>query len=208
MSVLGDAYMAPWYIQWHSSTVYFPDENAKWIWSMPDAATTAPSPILYHFNRTFTTASRNTSVLLYIIADDAALFFLNDTRVSTAPTNVWYAASQPLSLQLPAGSHRLAIRAWNSLYYYSNPAAGLMATLVNVSSGQPILRTDGAWTASYYGAGGCVPPLPYVRAHLLSILLANAKAAVRALAPTNEGAFHHLAGGLSVGKRFISCTHL
>ncbi len=153
VSVLGDAYMAPWYIQWHSGSVYFPDENAKWIWSMPDAATTAPSPILYHFNRTFTT-SRNTSVLLYIIADNEAVIFLNDTRVGTAPTSAWYTASQPLSLQLPAGSHRLAIRAWNALAYYTNPA-GLLVTLVNVSSGQPILRTDGAWTASYYGAGGC-----------------------------------------------------
>ncbi|GIM00456.1 hypothetical protein Vretimale_5260, partial [Volvox reticuliferus] len=151
--ILGDVNMSPWYVL--SNGVQFPDGNAKWIWYVEGANWEAPAGgIYYSFNKTFTTSDGNLTTLLYVIADDVALVFLNDSYIAPVAGAGWYQQADPIPLQLRPGRHRLSIRAWNAAYY-RNPA-GLLATLVNATSGQPILRTDGSWNASYYGTEGDV----------------------------------------------------
>lgn len=148
--VLGDVDMGPWYPI--SRSVSFPDNNAKWIWYVAGAEVDAPARLIYWFNSTFSVTT-NVSANLFIICDNWGQVFLNDTYIASSQDSVWwYGTINPVPLQLPSGSHRISIRAGNAYGYSANPA-GLLLTVINTSSGQPITRSDGSWNVSYYGAG-------------------------------------------------------
>ena len=114
------------------------DTNAKWIWSATGGVTAA-SKVRVHCYKQFTCATQ-VAVTLYALAQDEAVFLLDENFVGTThATSGWYIGIQ---VTVSAGTHTMHVVVDN---LQSGTPAGLIAFMLRTSDSLSLWRTDSSW---------------------------------------------------------------
>jgi hypothetical protein len=121
----------------------FPDTGAKWIWNIPDAGNHAPSNTVLFQKKLH--LPRSTNAALYVLVDNYSVVYIND-RLLGKTSGGWGASDpwQVFPVSLTAGACVVTIICTNAVWHAANPA-GLRATLIDSSNGQPLAHTDRSW---------------------------------------------------------------
>lgn len=148
----------------------FPFPNVEWIWSTTHGGDYLYDPGISPFRGTFTLASAQ-SVALYMAADDGFVARLNGVDLGgSGKVNGWHTVWRA-DVDLPAGTHVLAVLAENYNREASTNSAGYIGAVVGIdSSGKDDNLISGSGTGTktkHYPT-----PLPgFTVGHVIRLLL-------------------------------------
>ncbi|KAG2491897.1 hypothetical protein HYH03_009849 [Edaphochlamys debaryana] len=143
----------PWFAN------YFPDIEAQWIWSSPDAAVTAPTNRITYFYSYIAVVQRPLRTILHLVADDACDVYWNGRwnasvvrgGMGQPDLGSTYNYITKLPLEMQVGLNLLVLRCVNAWTRDGTQEAesGVIATVTPVSDGQgelpPWVHTDRYW---------------------------------------------------------------
>lgn len=141
---LGNPSIAPW------NASNFPDQNAKWIWNIPNADNNAPVNIPITFSKIYN-ASDNINAVITVYSDSKADIYINRVKIGTTIPGVRYCLITK-DLPLIAGNNIIEIKTFNKLPPDVPKAGGLYyaGIIASISVASKVLtHTDSTWTWSY-----------------------------------------------------------
>jgi len=132
---LGNYTIGPWGL-----SAYPKLNGAKWIWNSPTAATPGfePSQFIWFYSA-FAVVGINQTVTVTTVVDNIGFIYIDNTYIglSVFDSPTTYAINRSLTV----GTHSIRVLCRNMNPYGLNPA-GLIVSIVNASSGNPIFGSN------------------------------------------------------------------